>query len=114
MFLSIARDEGMRLKINGKKAELYEVYDGFTAFYLQEGVNEIEITFTPKGFALGLTLSLLGLIASVAVVVVWVWKKRRLELPSGLQTVALWGLLTVGIAVVFVIYALPILLCAMG
>lgn len=111
VFVSVAYDEGMRLEINGKKAELYEVYDGFTAFYLEEGENEIELTFRPKGFSLGLGTSLVGLGLCAAAAAVWVWKKQRLETPASVDTAAYYGLFAVGAAVIVVIYIAPMILC---
>ena len=113
VFLSVAYDEGMRLKINGKSAKLYEVYDGFTAFYLEEGINEIEIVFRPQGFAFGLAISLIGVGLCVAAIVFWIWKKRRLETPAFLDTVAYYGVLAVGGLVVVIIYIAPMILCAL-
>lgn len=113
VFLSVAYDSGMKLKINGKKAELYEVYDGFTAFYLEEGVNDISITFAPKGFVVGVIACLLGVGGCVAAIVLWFRKKWRFELPPVLESVAYYALLAVGAAVVLVVYALPLLLAAL-
>ena len=113
VFLSVAYDSGMKLKINGKKAELYEVYDGFTAFYLEEGVNDISITFTPKGFVLGLLGCLLGVGVCVAAIVLWIRKKWRFELPPVLESVAYYTLIAVGAVVVLIVYALPLVLAAL-
>lgn len=111
VFLSVAYDKGMHLKINGKSAELYEVYDGFTAFYLKEGVNEIELTFRPRGFAFGAVISLLGLGLCVAAVALWVWKKWRLETPAKMDALAYYGVLAVGGMVAFTVYIVPMILC---
>ncbi len=111
VFLSIPYDEGMSLKINGKSAKLSEVYGGFTAFYLQAGVNEIEISFRPQGFLFGLILSLLGI--TIAVCGIWLRKRYREKIPRGvLETVAYCGVLVAGLAVVVVIYIAPMILCA--
>lgn len=111
VFLSVAYDQGMRLTINGKKAELYEVYDGFTAFYLQPGDNDIKISFTPKGFVLGTCITAIGVGLSVAVAVLWIWKKRRLQTPVVLDMVAYYGLLAAGVGIICVIYIAPMILC---
>jgi uncharacterized membrane protein YfhO len=111
VFLSVAYDKGMHLKINGKSAELYEVYDGFTAFYLEEGVNEIELTFRPQGFALGLAISLIGFGLCVVAIALWVWKKWRLETPAKMDTLAYYGVLGVGGMAVMIIYIAPMILC---
>ncbi len=114
VFLSVAYDSGMRLKINGKKADLYEVYDGFTAFYLEEGVNEIELTYTPDGFVLGVVISLLGLGACAALAVAWIWKKRTLQVPKVAEEIVYVGMIAVGVFVAVIVYMVPLLLCAIG
>ena len=112
VFLSVGYDEGLTLKINGKKAKLYEVYDGLTAFYLQSGENEIEITYTPSGFVTGVLISLAGMGLIVAAWVLWLKKKRRLDLPEKADSIAYYAVFAVGIAVVTIIYFLPLVLCA--
>ncbi len=110
VFLSTAYDSGMSLKINGKRAELYEVYDGFTAFYLQAGENEIELSYTPQGFGVGVALSCVGAILCVLACVWWIKKKQAIKLPDGLETVAYYGVIAVGVLVVVAVYIAPILL----
>ena len=114
VFLSVAYDSGMRLRINGKKADLHEVYDGFTAFYLEEGINEIELTYTPDGFVLGLLVTLLGLGACTALAVAWIWKKRTVKAPKIAEEIVYVGMIIVGIAVAVIVYMVPLLLCAIG
>lgn len=114
VFLSIAYDKGLTLKINGKKQSLQEVYGGFTAFYLEEGVNEIEITFRPQGFTLGVGVSIFGGV----IVLLWVclrgrkivWKKGR---GSLLENIAYYGVLVAGTLVVAMIYVVPMILCVL-
>ncbi len=111
VFLSIPYDEGLTLKINGKKAELYTVYGGFTAFYLEEGVNDIQITFRPKGFILGLATSMVGVV--LISVEIWLLKRYREKISYRVaENVAYYGVLIVGIVVVLMIYILPMILCA--
>ena len=114
VFLSVAYDSGMRLKINGKKADLYEVYDGFTAFYLEEGVNEIELTYTPNGFVLGVVVTLLGLGACAVLAAAWIWKKRTIKAPKIAEEIVYVGMISVGIGVALIVYMVPLLLCAIG
>lgn len=113
VFLSVPYDKGMSLRINGKKSDLYEVYDGFTAFYLEEGENQIKITFTPQGFWLGGVLSVIGLALCAAAIVLWTVRKKEVSLPEKADTVAYYGVLAAGVTVLFVVYLLPPLLCAL-
>jgi hypothetical protein len=113
VFLSLPYDSGMRLKINGKSAELYKVYDGFTAFYLEEGVNEIFISFTPRGFGAGLSLCIMG----IAIIIAYCALKKRMAFSEGFvaifEKVAFIAVLTAGIATIFIVYVAPIVLCVL-
>lgn len=110
VFLSVAYDEGLSAKINGKKAPLYEVYDGFTAFYLEEGENEVVISFRPKGFIAGTALCVVGLGLCVGACV-YAKRKGGLVLPQGFDTVAYYAFIAVGGLVIAAVYVAPILLC---
>ncbi len=113
VFLSIPYDKGTSLKINGKSAKLYEVYGGFTAFYLKEGQNDVKISFRPQGFALGLFISLVG--EGLALWGIWIWKRKRNQEKSYpvLENIAYYGTIAVGALVVLLVYIAPMLLCAL-
>ena len=115
VFLSVPYDEGLQLKINGKSAKLYKAYDGFTAFYLEEGINEIEITFLPRGFSLGVGISVGGMVAFIGYSIWIALRKRKGQTEGfdGLQTLAYFGVLAVGILTVFLVYVAPMFLCAL-
>ena len=115
-FLSVPYDSGMQLKINGKKAALYEVYDGFIGFYLQEGVNNIQISYQTPGFILGLGLFLTG---CALFMVICPWSKCRKEVLDSfetshvkpwLQNVTYWALIVVGVAVIALVYLFPLVI----
>ncbi len=111
VFLSVAYDEGLTLKINGKKRPLHEVYGGFTAFYLEEGNNEIEIAFCPQGFVGGALISLIG--GALGLWCIWFLKRKGEEKLSLLQKIAYYSVCVAGVATVVLIYAAPMLLCAL-
>ena len=113
VFLSIPYNRGLRLTINGKSKELYEVYDGFTAFYLEEGENLISLTFTPQGFSIGLSMTIVGGVLFAMALLAWKLKKWRLTLPDKLDAIAYYALIVVGVLVVFLIYLVPLLISAL-
>jgi len=113
VFLSVPFDSGLKLKINGKRETLYRVYDGFTAFYLNEGDNEIKITFTPKGFGLGVALCVIGLGMATAIIIFERKKKQKIALFKGADTVSLYAVILMGAVVLLVIYVAPVFLCAL-
>ena len=89
------------------------MYDGFTAFYVKAGENDIEISYTPPGFALGVGISLIGAGLCAAICVLWLWKKRSLTTPKLYDEIAYCGMLCVGVAVVAIVYIIPLVLCAL-
>ncbi len=112
VFLSVPYDAGLRLKINGKSQPLYEVYDGFTAFYLQEGVNDIRLDFIPKGFVLGAIFTVFG-VGICATAYVLKRKNWGIELSETVDNMAYYVWLTIGLLTVVVVYALPLFLAAL-
>lgn len=113
VFLSVAYNDGLTAKINGKKVKLHEVYGGFTAFYLQKGENDIRITFRPKGFVPGGVFCLVGIAVCAGACIYARRKKSAFALPEILDKSCYCALLFVGCVVVAVIYIVPLLLCAL-
>ena len=112
VFLSVPYDSGFRLKINGKKADYYKVYDGFIGFYLQEGENRIELSYLSPGFPVAVFLTVCGTGLCAAAFVLWKRKKLRVEMPPVIDKITYYGLIVAGIAVIVAVYALPLLLAA--
>jgi uncharacterized membrane protein YfhO len=116
VFLSVPYDSGLRLKINGKKADLHEVYDGFIGFYLKEGTNKIEISYRTPGFIFGFGLFLIGVGLFVLVCPLDERKKQYLSkieterFVSVAERIAFWGLIAVGVAVIVAIYIFPMII----
>ncbi|WP_203362725.1 YfhO family protein [Bacillus sp. REN10] len=64
MALPIPFEQGWSLKINGKKQPIYEANYAFTGIALQEGRNQIELTYTPPFFRVSLLLLIIGLFST--------------------------------------------------
>ena len=112
VFLSVPYDSGFRLKINGKKVDYYKVYDGFIGFYLQEGDNHIELTYLSPGFPVAVFLTVCGTGLCIAAFVLWKRKKLRVETHAVMDKIAYYGLIVAGLAVIAVVYVMPLLLAA--
>ena len=59
IFTSIPYDDGWHVEINNKEVKTFKNLDSLLAFELSKGESNIELYFIPKGFILGLTISLL-------------------------------------------------------
>ena len=93
--------------VNGKKAEVYQVFDDIMAVPLQEGENLIEISIVPQGFWAGLILTIAGVILLiVSLFFAKRWRKKKypkLELAAGLMFMLVFA------AAFFMVYIFPFL-----
>lgn len=65
VMFTIPYDEGWSIKVDGKKAEVLKVQEGFMAVKVSAGEHIISMKYTPKGLILGGTISILGIILFV-------------------------------------------------
>ena len=63
--LSLCPDKGMRVKVNGRRAEPLDISGVFTGIPLKEGSNEVKIRMIPRGMPVGTVISLLTLLAVI-------------------------------------------------
>ena len=64
---SIPRQRGMKLYIDGKKTELLTVNTAFAGARLPAGEHQIRLCLTPPGLYAGCAISLLSVIALLAI-----------------------------------------------
>ncbi|WP_100402687.1 YfhO family protein [Bacillus sp. FJAT-42315] len=72
MALPIPFEKGWKLRINGEKQPIYEANYAFIGLSLQQGRNQIELTYTPPFFFFSLILLTIGLVS-----VYYVWNTKR-------------------------------------
>lgn len=74
LFLPFAALEGWRCVRNGKSVDIVPVFGGFLGIPLQEGENEILLSFTPPGLRAGILLTGLG---ALGLCLGTFWRKGR-------------------------------------
>ncbi len=106
--LSIPYNEGLTVKVNGHKVEYKRVFSDFTAFELEDGHNDIKVTFIPPGFKLAVTVSLIALACTAAYIILI--KKHKLtnndKINNLSEVIVKLGVL----AAIAIVYLLPILI----
>ena len=60
LFVPIVNQKGYTVTVNGNEVEAYTVFDAFMAVKLEQGENQITIRYMPRGFMLGVVLSIVG------------------------------------------------------
>ena len=56
----IPYDEGFKATNNNKKIDIYKVNNGFIGIKINKGKNNILVTYEPKGFRVGIILSIIS------------------------------------------------------
>ena len=107
LFLSIPYDEGWSARVNGEKTKPQQVLGGWMALPLQEGTNEIALSYTPPGFWAGLCLTLAG--AGLLFPLWHLFSLRRYR-SALLEKLAFGLFLPLFAAVVSLVYLMPVLL----
>ena len=75
LMLPISYNDGYHFTNNGKKIEALKVYDNFIGIKVQEGINNIEISFVPKGLLSSLIISMITLLFTVLILKTKLYKK---------------------------------------
>ncbi len=65
--LSVPYKDGMKVTIGGKAVKITKSFIGLTSFNTNGLTGEIKITYTPKGFVLGMILSILGVLCAAII-----------------------------------------------
>ena len=68
--ISLPYDDGFTIFVDGVKVEKEKVFDFLLGFKIEKGYHVIELSYIPKGFKLGLLLSVAGLITLLTIVIV--------------------------------------------
>jgi phosphotransferase system glucose/maltose/N-acetylglucosamine-specific IIC component len=110
LFVSIPYDEGFTVKINGEKVEAEKVYGDFYSIPLKNGVNNIEMVFVPKGFVLGLIITILGLAICILLAIFSKKDKSnvRIFIESKLGMISKPMFILLFVLVICLIYIMPV------
>lgn len=81
MFLSVPYDTGWTVKVDGQKVETMPLGEGFMGIELEAGTHQVEMSYCPTGFVMGLILSFISL---ALLVVIELLRARRRRLPAGM------------------------------
>lgn len=83
LFFSIPYDRGWHCKVDGKPAEPILSNIGFIGLCLQPGKHNVELSYTPPYFTLGLLASLAGLLIFFIFAGIKYFSDKKRALPNG-------------------------------
>lgn len=102
LFLSLPYEQGYKARVNGKTTPLFCTLDGFSAIALQQGSNEIVITYRPQGLLLGVFATLCG-VGFLAILVAFSNSLRYNKIMGAFATYAVTAISALCVAMVYVI-----------
>ena len=71
IFTSIPYDKGWHITVDGVEVETYEVANALIAFDIPEaGEHTLQMRYFPTAYKIGLTLSIIGIIAFIAIIII--------------------------------------------
>ncbi len=131
LFVSIPYDEGFKVKVNGKKIKPEKVFGDFYSIPLSNGINNIEMSYTPTGFISGIIFTSIGIVLFILFLIFdkknskliqkessQNFQNKRKEneekvfnssiLLSNIKTASLYLFIILFIILTFVIYIFPI------
>ncbi len=105
-FISIPYKDNYKITLNGEKLEYTKALDGFVGLYVPQS-GELKITFIPKGFYLGLVISLIGLALLIFLALIF---KKQISYSTRLSSIV-YGIFLGGFSMtVLAVYIIPIVL----
>lgn len=112
LMLPLPYQQGYSAAVNGKTAEVYQVFGDMMAIPLQQGENKVTLTFVPQGLKTGILLSILGVFALWGF---WLFlKKGGYRFLRPLESLALWAYRILFCVILAGIYILPLIIYAFG
>ena len=76
VFFTIPYDDGLKVYINGKRSKINREFNTFISVNIAKGNNNIKIKYTPKGFIIGLILSIITFVNILAISLHLRFKKK--------------------------------------
>lgn len=77
LFTTIPWDEGWRIEIDGKRAELVKTADSLIACRITEGEHTVELRYLPTNYIVGFTVSTVGIVGFAGAWVLWVRAENK-------------------------------------
>ena len=106
MFLSLPYNEGYRITLNGKEIPYSRCMTGFMSIS-PDKAGSLKITFVPKGFYLGLALS----VAGVALLIGFLMLNKKLHLlPAPLKKLTFGLFIFIFAVFLLAIYIMPVII----
>ncbi len=105
-FLSVPYNDGFTIKVNGKSVDYNKTFGAFISFPLDEGENNITVSFAPKGFTAGLIISFIGIAAAI----IYSVKRKQIPQIEKLNIITRYAVQVIFVLVIAAVYIIPVLI----
>lgn len=104
--LMIPFSDELKITVNGEKIAYKKVLSDFVEFPLRQGDNHIEIQSIPKGFAIGLTIT----VAGVILLILYLLFRKRIHLSDKLLLCCQIVTGFISLTILLMVYAFPLII----
>ena len=77
LYTSIPYEDGWKVYVDGVEAEKLQLTEGFTGVELTKGAHNIRFEYCPKGLKVGIMISVIGVVAFIAICILEILKKKK-------------------------------------
>ena len=102
LFLPVAYNEGYQATLNGKEVKVLKVFDNFIGIEVEQGENEITLTFIPPGLKIAALISVVTLVLTIILIKTGLYQK--LLTIKGLQNMTYFAYILLYLLIVGVLY----------
>ena len=106
LFLPIAYDKGWSCKVNGRNVPVERAIDSFIGVRLNNGTNNIQLTFSPCGMKTGALVSVVSIL--VVILMIIINKKKPVVIPELLLGIIGSAFYAVWYFAVTFVYIIPV------
>ena len=100
VYIPFAYSEGFSAEVNGRDTGIHKVLGAFMAVKLEEGSNEVVLTYYPEGFVIGAIVTIIG----AALYILLLISGRKIRIPAKAGSFSVKGVIFLSIAAFAVIY----------
>lgn len=106
LFLTIPYDLGWTAEVNGEKIGVEKIFGNFISIPLNEGLNDIKLTFIPRGFKIGVCISIITILSTI--IITLLNKKYNFNFKI-INNIVYYIYLCICILAIFIVYIIPII-----
>ena len=113
--MPIAYTDNVNVSNNNKDVEIYKVFDGFVGIKLENGINDIKITYSKSGLIPAIFIFMLGIILLFSILILE--KNDRINMlydNKYIRNISFYSVIGLALILFVVLYIFPMIFYISG